>query len=69
MNNWFSIVFPYVLCLHCDEICIADILVPLDSMLMVLQDHKQNFKMFFIFRILIQKVLIRLLPYLTCNLI
>ena len=72
MKKWFSNCFPLLyICLHCDEVCLCwHFGAPRAPGFYVRAQHenKINF-IFFIFFILTQKVLIRLLLYLTCKLL
>ena len=76
MKKWFSNCFPLLyICLHCDEVCVCwHFGAPGTPGFYVGAQHDpENFFLinfiFFIFFILTQKVLIRLLIYLTCKLL
>ena len=72
MKNWFSNCFPLLyICLHCDEVCVCwHFGAPgIPGFSVRAQHDPEKMIFFFIFFILTQKVLIRLLLYLTCKLI
>ena len=72
MKNWFSNCFPLLyMCLHCGEVCICwHFLAPGTPGFYVGAQHdSEKNETYFIFFILTQKVLVRLLLYLICKLL